>query len=44
MTPAATGALLHDLGIPMNLRDALTGIDDHGIGLMIQAVLHASRR
>jgi hypothetical protein len=44
MTPAATGALLHDLGIPMeDLRDALTGID-HGIGLMIQAVLHASRR
>lgn len=29
-------------GIPVNLRDALTGIDDHGIGLVIQAVLHAS--
>ncbi len=31
-------------GIPVNLRDALTGIDDHGIGLVIQAVLHASGR
>jgi len=29
-------------GIPVNLRDALTGIDDHGIHLVIQAVLHAS--
>jgi hypothetical protein len=29
-------------GIPVNLRDALTGIDDHGIKLVIQAVLHAS--
>lgn len=29
-------------GIPVNLRDALTGIDDHGIQLVINAVLHAS--
>jgi len=29
-------------GIPVNLRDALTGIDDHGIQLVIKAVLHAS--
>jgi hypothetical protein len=29
-------------GIPVDLRDALTGIDDHNIGLVITAVLHAS--
>jgi ADP-ribose pyrophosphatase YjhB (NUDIX family) len=29
-------------GIPVNLRDTLTGIDDHGIQLVINAVLHAS--
>jgi hypothetical protein len=29
-------------GIPVSLRDTLTGIDDHGIGLVIQAVLRAS--
>jgi len=29
-------------GIPVNLRDALTGIDDRGIQLVIKAVLHAS--
>ncbi len=29
-------------GIPVNLRDALTGIDDRGIKLVIQAILHAS--
>ena len=29
-------------GIPVNLRDALTGIDDHGIQLVINAVRHAS--
>jgi hypothetical protein len=31
-------------GIPVNLRDALTGIDDRGIQLVIKAVLHASGR
>jgi hypothetical protein len=29
-------------GIPVDLRDALTGIDDHNINLVITAVLHAS--
>jgi ADP-ribose pyrophosphatase YjhB (NUDIX family) len=29
-------------GIPVNLRDALTGIDGHGIGLVVRAVLHAA--
>ena len=29
-------------GIPVNLRDTLTGIDDRGIQLVINAVLHAS--
>jgi hypothetical protein len=29
-------------GIPVNLRDALTGIDDDGIQLVINAVRHAS--
>ena len=29
-------------GIPLNLRDALTGIDGRGIQLVVQAVLHAS--
>ena len=29
-------------GIPVNLRDALTGIDDRNIQLVIKAVLHAS--
>ena len=29
-------------GIPVNLRDALTGIDDRGIRLVIKAALHAS--
>jgi ADP-ribose pyrophosphatase YjhB (NUDIX family) len=29
-------------GIPVNLRDALTGIDGHSIQLVVQAVLHAS--
>lgn len=31
-------------GIPVSLRDTLTGIDDHGIALVIQAVLRASGR
>lgn len=31
-------------GIPVNLRDALTGIDDCGIQLVIKAVQHASGR
>jgi len=31
-------------GVPVNLRDALTGIDDHGIQLLAQAVLHAAGR
>jgi len=31
-------------GIPVNLRDALTGIDGHGIQLVMQAVLHAAGR
>jgi hypothetical protein len=31
-------------GIPVNLRDALTGIDGHGIQLVLQAVLHAAGR
>jgi hypothetical protein len=29
-------------GTPVDLRDALTGIDDHGIQLVVQAVLHAA--
>jgi ADP-ribose pyrophosphatase YjhB (NUDIX family) len=29
-------------GIPVNLRDALTGIDSHGITLVVRAVLHAA--
>jgi hypothetical protein len=29
-------------GIPVDLRDALTGLDDHNINLVITAVLHAS--
>jgi hypothetical protein len=29
-------------GIPVNLRDALTGLDDRNIQLVIKAVLHAS--
>jgi hypothetical protein len=29
-------------GIPVNLRDALTGIDSRGTQLVVQAVLHAS--
>jgi hypothetical protein len=29
-------------GTPVNLRDALTGIDGHGTQLVVQAVLHAS--
>jgi hypothetical protein len=29
-------------GIPVDLRDALTGIDDHNINLVITAVLYAS--
>jgi 8-oxo-dGTP diphosphatase len=29
-------------GLPVNLRDAFTGIDDRGIKLVIRAVLHAS--
>jgi hypothetical protein len=29
-------------GLPVNLRDALTGIDNRGIKLVIRAVLHAS--
>jgi hypothetical protein len=29
-------------GIPVDLRDALTGIDDRNIALMITAILHAS--
>jgi hypothetical protein len=29
-------------GLPVNLRDTLTGIDDRGITLVIRAVLHAS--
>jgi hypothetical protein len=31
-------------GIPVSLRDTLTGIDDHGIALVIQAILRASGR
>jgi len=31
-------------GIPVNLRDALTGLDGRGIQLVINAVLHASGR
>jgi len=31
-------------GIPVNLRDALTGIDGRGIQLVMQAVLHAAGR
>ena len=31
-------------GIPVNLRDALTGLDGRGIQLVISAVLHASGR
>jgi hypothetical protein len=29
-------------GIPVDLRDAITGLDDRSIGLLIKAVLHAS--
>jgi len=29
-------------GIPVDLRDALTGIDDHNVQLLIRAVRHAS--
>lgn len=29
-------------GIPVDLRDSLTGIDDHNIQLLLRAVLHAS--
>jgi len=29
-------------GIPVDLRDALTGLDDRNINLVITAVLHAS--
>jgi hypothetical protein len=29
-------------GTPVNLRDTLTGLDDHGIRLVTKAVLHAS--
>ena len=29
-------------GIPVNLRDALAGVDDRSIQLVIKAVLHAS--
>ena len=29
-------------GIPVNLRDALTGIDGHGLRLVAQAILHAA--
>jgi hypothetical protein len=29
-------------GIPVNLRDSLTGLDDHNIKLLLKAVLHAS--
>lgn len=31
-------------GIPVNLRDALTGLDDHNTNLVATAVLHASGR
>jgi len=31
-------------GIPVDLQDTLTGIDDHNIQLLLQAVLHASGR
>lgn len=31
-------------GIPVNLRDALTGIDGHSLQLVMQAVLHAAGR
>lgn len=31
-------------GIPVDLRDSLTGIDNHNIQLLLQAVLHASGR
>jgi hypothetical protein len=29
-------------GIPVDLRDSLTGIDDHNIQLLLRAVLHTS--
>jgi hypothetical protein len=29
-------------GIPVDLRDSLTGIDDHNVQLLLRAVLHAS--
>jgi hypothetical protein len=29
-------------GLPVDLRDALTGIDDHNVQLLLKAVLHAS--
>lgn len=31
-----------DEGMPVNLRDTLTGLDDHNIQLLVKAVLHAS--
>jgi len=31
-----------DEGIPVDLRDTLTGLDDHNIQLLVKAVLHAS--
>lgn len=31
-------------GIPVDLQDALTSIDDHNIQLLLRAVLHASGR
>jgi hypothetical protein len=35
-----TASIAH--GIPVDLRNSLTGIDDHNIQLLIQAVLHTS--
>jgi hypothetical protein len=29
-------------GIPVDLQDALTGLDDHNVQLLIRAVIHAS--
>ena len=31
-------------GIPVSLGDAITGIDDHNVGLLVTAIRHASGR
>jgi hypothetical protein len=28
--------------VPVSLGEAITGIDDHNVGLLVEAVLHAS--